>query len=178
MALHGAEVTFDDMCFNFTKESTKYGHHDLESFKSQLTAPKRMQPIRPSGGLMGSISARLFSSGKTPEELAQEQDLELKLEKKSKFLDFLRTAETLDNKILDNPDLEKQVGEGDTKEEPLVFSSPDDIDLDISFSRSGRNQEQQLFDETNLLESDDLIGGAAIVPSAAQKDSNLISEVN
>lgn len=98
-ALHSEGVSFDDLCFNFTTQSTNYGH-DLETFKSQYTAPKRMQPIRPSGGLVGSITARLFSTGKSDEEIEKEQEEELKVEKKSKFLDFLRTAEDLDTKIL------------------------------------------------------------------------------
>ena len=57
------------------------------------------------------------------------------MEKKSKFLDFLRTAEDLDTKIFENPDSEKQVGEEPQEEQPFSFS-PDDIDLDISFSQS------------------------------------------
>ena len=85
-------------------------------------------------------------------------------------MDFLRSAEELDTKIFENPEMEKQVGE-EPQEEPLSFS-PDDIDLDISFSPSRGLQEMQdsLLDEQNMLESDELTAQPAfeLVTQATQ----------
>jgi len=109
-ALHrpGAQTT--DIYMNF--QTVDPAIADWTSSQDMLSV-SRMRPVKPTG-LMGSISARLFST--TPEDDSEPASTP---EKKGKFFAFLQKAEKVDEKV------EKVEGPKD-----LEFSL-DDEDIDF-----------------------------------------------
>ena len=127
-ALHNPVLDLQQVCLNYdTRSPSRYSSVRQGLAERAIAAAGRVAPVRP---IMGSVSARVFSSQIQTSDSEAEDETETK---GGRFFKFLEKAEKLDENIKEDPALAKKVfKEGDEELEQEIMFDADEIEISFA----------------------------------------------